>query len=328
MGAAALPAAMTVGGMIVNGLGGAFTPNPPPPIRRLPQNEAAATNFQPTNFVSIMDELMGNRMDLVRGVDGRISLNITDPNQRPTSYPIDGRISDQALGIIAISDAMTRLGNTIQEIENTNPFLISQNQDLINNYKTAVKSALDNGFDFKQQSIDSKLAKMGLSKSSAALNMQLGLAREKANSYANLALKESELAQNLKQQSIQNLNTRSKILNDQAGVGLNQMSQNLQMRKQDIQKELNYATLNQNRNQMGINAGINLLNSGNQNALNARQIDNNLLANINNANLQNYNMQGNPLGNALNLAGGLMIGGGIDNILNPQRPERPERPAR
>jgi hypothetical protein len=281
----AVPAMIAGAGMVVNGIGAALTPRVPPPIRRLPENEAAAQNFQPTNFVSIMDELMGNRMDLVRGVDGRISLNITDPNQRPTSYPIDGQIADQALGVIAISDAMTRLGNTIQEMENTNPFLISQNQDLINNYKTAVKSALDNGFDFKQQSIDSKLAKMGLSKSSSALNMQLGLAREKANSYASLALKESELAQNLKQQSIQNLNTRSKILNDQAGIGLNQLSQNLQIRGQDIQKELNYATLNQNRNQMGINAGINLLNNNNQNALNARQIDNNLMANINNANL-------------------------------------------
>lgn len=315
MGAAALPIMLIGGGIVAGATASALSNKPPAPIRNLPTNEASKSEFKPVNFVSIMDDMMGSKMDLVRGVDGRIKLNITEPNRRTNVYAIDGRISDKALGIIAISDAMTKLGNTIEEMERTSPFLIPQNQELINTYKTAVKGALDRGFDIKQQSIDSKLSKMGLSNSSSALNVQLALAREKTNSYANLALKESELAQNLKQQAIQNLNSRGKILNDQATIGLNQVGQDIQMRGQDFQKELGYAKLAEDRKQFAIKAGIDLLNTGNQNALNARQIDNSAVANYNQANLASYALQSDPINEALSGVSGAMVGAGLDKII-------------
>ena len=43
----------------------------------------------------------------------------------------------------SLSQAMIRLGGVIEQMERTSPYLIAQNQDLINSYRTAASSALD-----------------------------------------------------------------------------------------------------------------------------------------------------------------------------------------
>jgi hypothetical protein len=206
---------------------------------------------------------------------------------------------------------MTRLGNAIEQMETTSPYLIPQNQELINSYRTAVTGALDRGFDFKQQAIDQKLTKMGLANSSTAMGVQIALAREKATAYAESELKQAELAQNLKQQALGNLNQRGQLLNAQANTELNRFatetSNQLQLRGQDMQADLATQTLEQQRSMnqnilqleqaglkdkrraMMLQAGADLFNGGNQSAINARQVDNNALTNANTTQLAAFN---------------------------------------
>lgn len=285
---------------------------PPTPISSLPESQTIANKYKPINFVSVMDSLMGDKLDIVRGVDGKISMNFTNQNGKTVRMSPERNIDERAIEVIALSSAMTRLNNAIEEMERTSPYLIPQNQELIDSYKTAVNNALDRGFDFRQQSIDGKLSKMGLSDSSTALGVQVALAREKANAYAEAELKQAELAQGLKQQAIGNLALRGKLMNDQANTELARFStettNQMQLRGQDIQKDIAQATLEQDRQKFLTAAGIDALNTGNQQSINAGAVDASRVASFNNANLTRYGMTSNPIGEAFGTFGGALAG--------------------
>lgn len=290
-----------------------FRPKQPPaPIRQLSASESIASKYTPINFVSIMDGLIGDKLDVVRGVDGKISMNFTNPNGRTARMSPERNIDERAVEVIALSSAMTRLGNAIEEMERTSPYLIPQNQELINSYKTAVNNALDRGFDFKQQAIDTKLSKMGLTNSSTALGVQVALAREKANAYAEAELKQAELAQGLKQQAIGNLMNRGKLLESQANTELarfgTETGNQMQLRGQDIQKEIALSTLDQDRQKFLTAAGIDALNTGNQQTINAGAVDANRVAGLNNAQYQRYSMTSNPMREMFGTFGGALAG--------------------
>ena len=277
-----------------------FRPKQPPaPIRELSASESIASKYTPINFVSIMDGLMGDKLDVVRGVDGKISMNFTNPNGKTTRMSPERNIDERAVEVIALSSAMTRLGNAIEQLEQTSPYLIPQNQELINSYKTAVNNALDRGFDFKQQAIDTKLSKMGLTNSSTALGVQVALARERANAMAGAELKQAELAQGLKQQAIGNLVTRGNMMQNQANTELarfgTETGNQMQLRGQDIQKEIAQATLAQDRQKFLTAAGLDALNTGNQQSINAGAVDANRVAGLNNTQYQRYSMTSNPM---------------------------------
>lgn len=290
-----------------------FRPKQPPaPIRQLSASESIASKYTPINFVSIMDGLMGDKLDVVRGVDGKISMNFTNPNGRTARMSPERNIDERAVEVIALSSAMTRLGNAIEEMERTSPYLIPQNQDLINSYRTAVNNAMDRGFDFKQQAIDTKLSKMGLTNSSTALGVQVALAREKANAYAEAELKQAELAQGLKQQAIGNIMNRGKLLESQANTELGRFAtetgNQMQLRGQDIQKEIALSTLDQDRQKFLTAAGIDALNTGNQQAINAGAVDTNRIAGLNSAQYQRYSMTSNPMREMFGTFGGALAG--------------------
>ncbi len=291
-----------------------FRPKQPPaPIRELSASESIASKYTPINFVSIMDGLMGDRLDVVRGVDGKISMNFTNPNGKTTRMSPERNIDERAVEVIALSSAMTRLGNAIEQLEQTSPYLIPQNQELIDSYKTAVNNALDRGFDFRQQAIDTKLSKMGLTNSSTALGVQVALARERANAMAEAELKQAELAQGLKQQAIGNLVTRGKLMNDQANTELarfgTETGNQMQLRGQDIQKDIAQATLAQDRQKFLTAAGLDALNTGNQQSINAGAVDANRVAGLNNAQYQRYSMTSNPMSEMFGTFGGALAGG-------------------
>lgn len=273
---------------------------PPPPIRELSASESIASKYMPINFVSIMDGLMGDKLDVVRGVDGKISMNFTNPNGRTSRMSPERNIDERAVEVIALSEAMTRLGTAIEQLEATSPYLIPQNQDLINSYRTAVSSALDRGFDFRQQAIDTKLSKMGLTNSSTALGVQVALARERANAMAETELKQAELAQNLKQQAIGNLVTRGNMIQNQANTELarfgTETGNQMQLRGQDIQKEIALSTLDQDRQKFLAAAGLDALNTGNQQSINAGAVDANRVAGLNNAQYQQFDRRSDPWG--------------------------------
>lgn len=290
-----------------------FRPKQPPaPIRELSASESIASKYTPINFVSIMDGLMGDKLDVVRGVDGKISMNFTNPNGRTARMSPERNIDERAVEVIALSSAMTRLGSAIEEMERTSPYLIPQNQELINSYKTAVNNALDRGFDFKQQAIDTKLSKMGLTNSSTALGVQVALAREKANAYAEAELKQAELAQGLKQQAIGNIMNRGKLLESQTNTELGRFAtetgNQMQLRGQDIQKEIALSTLDQDRQKFLTAAGIDALNTGNQQAINAGAVDTNRVTGLNNAQYQRYSMTSNPMREMFGTFGGALAG--------------------
>jgi hypothetical protein len=315
--AAALPVVgkALLGGAVAAGamsIANRSTRKPPTPITSLPKSRTMANKYKPINFVSIMDSLMGDKLDIVRGVDGKISMNFTNPNGKTVRMSPERNIDERAVEVIALSSAMTRLGNAIEEMERTSPYLIPQNQELIDSYRTAVNNALDRGFDFRQQSIDGKLSKMGLTNSSTALGVQVALAREKANAMAEMELKQAELAQGLKQQAIGNLALRGKLKQDQANTELARFSQEtgnqMQLRGQDIQKEIAQATLDQDRQKLLTAAGIDALNTGNQQSINAGAVDASRVASFNNANLTKYSMTSNPIAEAFGTFGGSLAG--------------------
>jgi hypothetical protein len=273
---------------------------PPAPIRQLSASESIASKYTPINFVSIMDGLMGDKLDVVRGVDGKISMNFTNPNGRTARMSLERNIDERAVEVIALSEAMTRLGTAIEQLEATSPYLIPQNQELINSYKTAVSSALDRGFDFRQQAIDTKLSKMGLSNSSTALGVQVALARERANAMAEAELKQAELAQGLKQQAICNIINSGKLLESQANTELGRFAtetgNQMKLRGQDIQKEIALSTLDQDRQKFLTAAGLDALNTGNQQTINAGAVDANRVAGLNNAQYQQFDRRSDPWG--------------------------------
>lgn len=323
--AAALPVVgkALLGGAVAAGamsIASRNTKRPPAPISSLPESQAMANKYKPINFVSIMDGLMGDKLDIVRGVDGKISMNFTNPNGKTVRMSPERNIDERAVEVIALSSAMTRLGNAIEEMERTSPYLIPQNQELIDSYKTAVNNALDRGFDFKQQAIDTKLSKMGLTNSSTALGIQVALAREKANAYAEAELKQAELAQGLKQQAIGNLALRGKLMQDQANTELARFSaetgNQMQLRGQDIQKDIAQATLAQDRQKFLTAAGIDALNTGNQQSINAGAVDASRVASLNNANLTRYSMTSNPMAEAFGTFGGALAGNLGTNFAN------------
>ena len=317
--AAALPVVgkALLGGAVSYGVGralggGRSTPKPPAPIRNLSESESIASKYKPINFVSVMDNLMGDKLDIVRGVDGKISMNFTNPNGKTTRTSPERNVDERAAAVIVLSEAMTRLGTAIEEMERTSPYLIPQNQELIDSYKTAVNNALDRGFDFRQQAIDTKLSKMGLTNSSTALGVQVALARERANAMAEAELKQAELAQGLKQQAIGNLVTRGNMIQNQANTELarfgTETGNQMQLRGQDIQKEIALSTLDQDRQKFLAAAGLDALNTGNQQSINAGAVDASRVASFNNANLTKYSMTSNPIAEAFGTFGGSLAG--------------------
>jgi hypothetical protein len=329
-------------GIIGGGIMSSMRDDPPPVINSLPQSQQIANRIPPINFASVMDELTGDQLEIIRGTDGSVNLGFRNTRGRvsledspninlPAVRQIRGRnIDERAVEVIALSQAMTRLGGAIEQMESTSPYLIEQNQDLINSYRTAVSGALDRGFDFKQQAIDQRLTKMGLANSSTAIGTQIALAREKANAYAEFELKNAQLAQDLKQQAIANLHQRGNQLNQQANTELNRFgvetSNQLQLREQDMRADLATQALEQQRaisqeqlvldrnrqiegRRMGmIEAGTNLFNQGNTHSIQARNVDNNAIGDANRAQYARYDMTSNPGGELLNTFAGSMAG--------------------
>jgi len=293
-------------------------PKPPAPIRSLPAGQSAVSRFKPTNYMSIMNTLMGDQMEIIKDVNGRMNISISNPKGSNVKIAPDRNIPEQALAVIMLSESMTDLGNAIEEMERTSPYLIPQNQELIDSYKTAVNNALDRGFDFKQQAIDTKLSKMGLTNSSTALGVQIALARERANAMAEAELKQAELAQGLKQQAIGNLVTRGKLMQDQANTEMERFkaenTTGLQLRGQDIQREIAQSTLEQDRQKFLTAAGIDMFNNANNQALNAENVDTNKINSLNNAQNAQYDRTRKPFSEALGTLGGSLMTAGTNFV--------------
>lgn len=299
---------------------GLMPDKPPPVINQAPN--PIAHKFEPINFTSVFDELSKDKLDIIRGMDGKLNLKFSNSDGRidlstpvragnvSTKLPAINPLDERAAGVVALSQAMGRLTTSVEEMERANPYLIEQNQGLINSFREASTRAIDRGFDFRQHAIDQKLSKMGLGESSTAFGVQVALAREKANAYSDLELKQAELAQGLKQQSLSNLHQRGDLLGKNAGVELekyNSESRNQLANQQLIQqqavaeKELelkneeqriatdfgNKKMADERRKNMA-QLGLYGMTNNNQQSILAQGTDNNAIAQQNNANLNQF----------------------------------------
>jgi len=361
----------TIGGFLASG-----GDDPPERITQAPN--PIADKFPPIDFVSIFDELSKDRFEIIKdrggkpnlievpffgkvpssvftgkdnndtgklkikfsNDDGRVDLSAPVQSRNINSQlPAINRLSERASEVVALSQAMTRLGNTIEQMESTSPYLIPQNQELIQSFRRASENAIDRGFDHRQYAIDQKLAQYGLDNSSTAFGVQVALAREKANAYANLELKQAQLAQGLKQQSIANLHQRGDLLNRNAAVELerfnaesrNQLTNEEMIQKQALaQKQIemqneerrlatefgNRNMLEQRRARMAA-LGLNAFNSSNNQAINARITDNNAIAQANGDELARYDRENNTMQEIghtlLGTSVGSLTGGGFSS---------------
>jgi hypothetical protein len=318
MGVAAPFVAMAAAGAGASYLAAKSAPKPPAPIRSLPKGQSAVSRFKPTNYMSIMNTLMGDKMEIIKDVNGRMNISISNPKGSNVKIAPDRNIPEQALAVIMLSESMTDLGNAIEEMEQTSPYLIPQNQELINSYKTAVNNALDRGFDFKQQAIDTKLSKMGLTNSSTALGVQVALARERANAMAEAELKQAELAQGLKQQAISNIMNRGKLLSEQGKIEVDRFKAEsaigAELRDQDFKKEIALTSLEQDRQKFLTAAGIDAFNAANNQALNAENVDTNKINSLNNAQNAQYDRKRKPFSEALGTLGGSLMTAGTNFV--------------
>ena len=347
----------------------AFFGTKQPPRVQTQANNPISNKFQPINFTSVFDELSKDKLDIIRGLDGKMALKFSNSDSRiDLSSPVrSGNINtklqainpldERAAGVVALSQAMGRLTASIEEMENTNPYLIEQNQDLINSFREASTKAIDRGFDSRQYAIDQKLAKMGLGESSTAFGVQVALAREKANSYSELELKQAELAQGLKQQSLSNLHQRGDMIGKNAGIELEKFNSesrnhlaNEQLRQQQAiaEKEFEFRNEEQrlgtefaNRNMLEqrrarmAELGVNMMSGGNQQAISAQQTDNNAMSQQNNDQLNRFKNMNTPLehkigrqllGNLVGPATGAAIGG-VTNLFNTNPWNNPDNTA-
>lgn len=270
---AALPLAAKVVGAIGIGVGLGAAANksrskPPPVVTQAPENQQIANKLPPVNFAQVYDTLSGNSLQIIRGVDGKMSVQFgSNGNKIPLDAPINtGSFSanlpavkqiklppvvKEAAAVIALSQAMQQLNGTITQLEQTNPELIPQNQGLLTSFRQTQQMAIERGFDIKQFDFDTKLAKAGLSLSSTSLGVQVALAREKAQAQAQADLEYFGLAHNLKQDLLGNMFKRGDQMAQNAALELNRYNSEtgnlLQERGQNIQADLATQQLEQNR---------------------------------------------------------------------------------
>ena len=216
-----------------------------------------APEFKPINTMSWFDDISGEQFSFIRDKEGNLTVNTKDISGRPNVYdpismnnvnialPEVGDLREfnnrYAASVIALTQELRSLNDTIQVIENTAPELIPQNKELIDSFKAASKRAMDKGFDIKRNGIDKRLTEMGLLNSSTALGSQIALARERVDSEINNRFQTAELANKAKQQTLVNQYQLGQQIVQMAGVELNRYnseSQNeLAARGQDLTRE-------------------------------------------------------------------------------------------
>ena len=155
-----------------------------------------------------------------------------------------------------ISSRLRGLADTIQIAERTDPALLEQNKPILDAFRAANKQAMDKGFDIKQNGLDMKLAKMGLSNSSTAIGSQIALSRQRVDAEIDTSLKEAQLAQGLKQQSISNMFKLGNQVVQEGGIGLGARAQDLAREGLEQQRSIEQAKLNLSKEQQRINSEV------------------------------------------------------------------------
>lgn len=147
----------------------------------------------------------------------------------------------------AVSDVSSRLrdlSDTITGLDVADPMALGGPYGaMIKAFKDANARAAERGFDIKQNGLDVKLREMGLNNSTTALGAMMTLQKQKVDTEIENNFKEYAFANNLKQESIQNLLKLGGQVASEGDLAFKQYSQDssnqLQLRNQDLsQNEL------------------------------------------------------------------------------------------
>lgn len=386
----------TAGAWLGSSLGGDDDISPPDPITEAPNSLTSDSNEKalvPVSYAQIFDEISGDKTQIIRRGD-RFDLKMIDGSLVDLSNPFSeystdiqyyqpkqvqakkfnpnlpalNKMTKKAVSVTILSQKMRELGDAIEKMENTSPFLIKQNKQIIDAYKDASYRALKQGFDIKRDSLSARLKKAGLLNSSSSFAMQVALVNQEAQAYSDVALKTANLATDLKERALNNLHKRGDFMGKEAHVELsrfekesmaeareNQLIQDKALREKNLALaqdqhridtelknenlrlkaaedhnrgqalELQAAQMNRNtdlaykdrliarntnrKNNM-LNAATNLYNTGTNQAIQARQVDNNMTSSLNNYSLKQYELDANPWEEARHS----LIGAGTDRL--------------
>lgn len=143
-----------------------------------------------------------------------------------------------AAAVSDVTNRMRTLNDTITGLEVTDPMAIQRHAPFIQAFKDANRRAMERGFDIRYNGIDNKLREMGLNNSTTALGAILTLQKQKTDTEIENNFKEYAFANQLKQESINNLIKSGSTLAQEGDSAFKMFAQDsgnqLQIRQQDL----------------------------------------------------------------------------------------------
>jgi hypothetical protein len=161
-----------------------------------------------------------------------------------------------ASAISDVSNRLRSLQDTITGLEVSDPMTIERYGPMIRSFKNANKLAMDRGFDIRYNGLDAKLREMGLNNSTTALGTMISLQKQKVDTEIENNLKEYAFANNLKQQSIDNLIKSGSTLAQEGDLRYKQFAQDSDNQLKIRQQDLGVEELEQQRANAILNAQV------------------------------------------------------------------------
>jgi hypothetical protein len=161
-----------------------------------------------------------------------------------------------AAAVSDVSDRLRNLQDTITGLEVSDPMTIERYAPTIKAFKDANKLAMDRGFDIRYNGLDAKLREMGLNNSTTALGTMISLQKQKVDTEIENNLKEYAFANNLKQQSIDNLIKSGNTIAQEGDLKYKQFAQDSDNQLKIRQQDLGVEELEQQRANAILNAQV------------------------------------------------------------------------
>lgn len=161
-----------------------------------------------------------------------------------------------AAAVSDVSNRLRDLQDTITGLEVSDPMTIERYGPMIRAFKDANKLAMDRGFDIRYNGLDNKLREMGLNNSTTALGTMISLQKQKVDTEIENNIKEYAFANNLKQQSIDNLIKSGNTIAQEGDLRYKQFAQDSDNQLKIRQQDLGVKELEQQRANAILNAQV------------------------------------------------------------------------
>lgn len=273
-------------------------PAPTPPVQaqevaiKKEETPTIREEFPQINLIKLFDEGFGVNVEMYKDQGENRIVEIKDGKERVVREGREGKASFRVSGggsilnrtksymqqnmerYLAISSEigrkMNEINNTISVINATAPDLVEQNRGFIDAWTATSQQYLDKGFNIATDTLDRKLKKNGIQDSSAGLRMQQEMLMRRGEEEVQLNFKRAELAQGLKQGTIENFYRMGSLVAAEGGRITNEFSaiQNNLMSLYDTDSR----TL-MGLKQMYVNAAMGVFDTGQKIAYDANKTD-------------------------------------------------------